>query len=98
MVRTAIGVYYMGYTLAPPGKYDWTVRVRQRCRLMSSYSDHLVLLDRIAHTTYVDVVYCYWPSSVVYRSVTLVSPAKKWANQSRCSLGWGLGWAQKTMY
>jgi len=27
-------------------------------------------------TTYVDVAYCYRPSSVVCRSVTLVSPAK----------------------
>ena len=44
----------------------------------------LVLLACIAHTTYVDAVYCYWPSSVVGLSVgssvswpvTLVSPAK----------------------
>ena len=43
-----------------------------------------VLLDRIAHTTYVDAVYCYQPSSMVYWSVclsvglpvTLVSYAK----------------------
>jgi len=27
-------------------------------------------------TTYVDAAYCYRPSSVVYPSVTLVSPAK----------------------
>jgi len=27
-------------------------------------------------TTYVDTSYCYWPSSVVCRSVTVVNPAK----------------------
>ena len=27
-------------TLAQPGKYGWTVRVRRRCGLMSSYFDH----------------------------------------------------------
>jgi len=43
-----------------------------------------VLLDRIAHTAYIDAVYCYCPSSVVCwsvglfvsLSVALVSPAK----------------------
>jgi len=35
-----------------------------------------VLLDRIAHTTYVDAVYCYRSSSVVCQSVTVVSHAK----------------------
>jgi len=40
-----------------------------------------LFLDHIAHTTYVQAVYCYWPSSVVCRSVcwsvcvTLLSPA-----------------------
>jgi len=28
----------------------------------------MYFLDCIAHTTYVDAVYCYWPSSVVCRS------------------------------
>ena len=38
---------------------------------------HIVmLLDRIAHTTYIDVVYCYRLSNVVCWSVTIVSPAK----------------------
>jgi len=38
---------------------------------------HIVmLLDSIAHTTYIDVVCCYRLSSMVYWSVTLVSPAK----------------------
>jgi len=36
----------------------------------------MVLLDRIACTTYVDAAYCYLPSSVVCPSVTVVSPAK----------------------
>jgi len=33
----------------------------------------------------------------VYRSVTLVSPAQT-AEPIECSPGWGLGWAQGTMY
>ena len=28
-------------TLVPPGEYDWTVRLRQWCGLMSNYFDHL---------------------------------------------------------
>jgi len=48
-------------------------------------------------TTYVDAAYCYPPSSVVCRFVTLVSPAKR-LNWSRCRLGWGLGWAEETTY
>jgi len=32
-----------GCTLAPPGEYDRTVRVRQRCARMSNYFDHLLL-------------------------------------------------------
>jgi len=30
-----------GGTLAQPGEYDWTVRMRRRCGLMSNYFDHL---------------------------------------------------------
>ena len=37
---------------------------------------NIVLLDRIAVLYVVDAVYCYRPSSVVCRFVTLVSPAK----------------------
>jgi len=33
-----------GSTLAPPGEYDWTVRVRRRYFLMSNYFDHLFFL------------------------------------------------------
>jgi len=31
-------------TLAPPGEYDWTVRLRRRCGLTSNYLDHLFQL------------------------------------------------------
>ena len=34
-----------GYTLAPPGEYDWAVHVRRRCGLMSNYFDHLFSFD-----------------------------------------------------
>jgi len=43
-----------------------------------------------------NTAYCYWPSSVVCRSVCrtviVVSRAKR-LNRSRCHLGWRLGWA-----
>jgi len=32
-------------TLAPPGEYDWTVRLLRRCGLMSNYFDHLLLFS-----------------------------------------------------
>jgi len=34
---------YMGCTLAPPGEYYWTARLRRRCGLMSNYFDHLFI-------------------------------------------------------
>jgi len=34
-----------GCTLAPPGEYDWTVRVRRRCGLMSNYFDQLLIFE-----------------------------------------------------
>jgi len=43
-------------------------------------------------TTYVNAAYCYWPSSVVCRSVTLVTPAKTVA-LIKMPFGSGLGWA-----
>ena len=81
--------------LAQPGKYDWTIRVRQRCGLMSNYFDHMLLLLLIiiirphCSTMYIDATCCYWPSSVVCRSVGLT---QLWAllNRSRCCLSWGL--------
>ena len=41
---TIFGFLCMRCTLAPLGEYDWTIRVRQRCGLMSKYCDHLLLL------------------------------------------------------
>jgi len=32
---------YMGCTLAPPGEYYWTVRLRRRYGLMSNDFDHM---------------------------------------------------------
>jgi len=43
-MATIFGFLYMGCTLAPPGEYDLTVRVRRRCGLMSNYFDHLFYL------------------------------------------------------
>jgi len=39
---------YMEDTLAPPGEYDWTVRVLLDAAFLSNYLDHLLLLGRIA--------------------------------------------------
>ena len=47
-------------------------------------------------TTYVDVAYYYQQSCVVCRSHYWA--LQKWLHRSRCHLGWGLGWAQRTMY
>jgi len=41
-----------------------------------SFTDALVIIRPHRSTTYVDAAYCYRTSSVVCRSVTLVSPAK----------------------
>ena len=35
---------YTRCRLAPPGEYNWTIRARRRCGLMSNYSGHLSLL------------------------------------------------------
>jgi len=41
-----------GCTLAPPGKYNWTVHVWRRCGLMSNYFVHLLLLPVLqTHST-----------------------------------------------
>ena len=59
-------------------------------------SDLFLLVIRPHHsTTYVDAAYCYRPSSVVCLSHWAL---QKRLNRSRCRLGWGLGWAQGTMY
>jgi len=70
-MATIFGFLYMGWTLAPPGKYDWTVRMRRRCGLMSNYFNRLLLLGRIARTTCVDAACCHRQISVhgLYLSV-----------------------------
>jgi len=45
-----------------------------------------LLLGRIDRITYVDAAYCYRPSSVVCRSVTLVSPAKMHGSTDRVAV------------
>jgi len=53
--------------------------MRRRCGLTSNYSDHLLLLCRIAVLRTVDVVHCYRCSVLclsVGLSVTIVNPAK----------------------
>jgi len=48
--------------------------------------------------TLIDAVCCYWPSSVVCRSVCHTSESlQKRLNSSRYHLGWGLGSGQRTM-
>ena len=49
---------YMGCTLAPPGEYDCTVRVRRQCGLMSNYFGHLSLLSFIISITIMKRLYC----------------------------------------
>ena len=41
--------YYIGCTLTQPGEYEWTVRVRLRCDLVSNYSDYLFIYLKIVH-------------------------------------------------
>jgi len=49
VMATIFGFLYMGCTLAQPGKYDWTDRVRRRCGLMSNYFDHLLLFTDVLY-------------------------------------------------
>ena len=58
-----------------------------------------ILLNRTACTTYVDAVYCNWLSSEVCRSVSRFLPwaVQKWLNQSVRCLGYGLGWAERSI-
>jgi len=39
-------------TMAPPGEYDWTVRLWRRCCLMSNYFDHLLCWLLLLHVVY----------------------------------------------
>jgi len=40
--QPSFGILYMGCTLAPLGKYDWTIHAWRWCSLMSNYFDHLL--------------------------------------------------------
>jgi len=43
-----VALWGWGCTVAPPGKYHWTIRVWRWCGLISNYFDHLLLLACIA--------------------------------------------------
>jgi len=61
---------------------------------------HLLFIRPHCSITYVDVAYCYRPSSLVCLSLCLsvtIVTLKKQLKQPRCRLGWGVGWAQGTM-
>jgi len=80
--------------------YDWTVRLRRRCGLVSNYFDHL-LLGRIAvlRRPTCDLLSQTEQRSLsdIDLSVTIMSRTK-WLKRSRCRLGCGLRWAQRTMW
>jgi len=38
---------YIGCTLATPGEYNWTVRVRRQCDHVSNYFDHLLFFHSL---------------------------------------------------
>ena len=55
----------------------WRIRLNCPCAAAMRPCVKLLVIIRPHRTSmYVDVAYCYRPSSVVCRSVTLVSPAK----------------------
>jgi len=100
-MTTIFGFLYMGCTLAPPGKYDWTV-VRRRCGLRSNYFDHLLLLERIAVLRSGLLLQTEKRGLClsVCRSVCL---SRSWAlqkrlNLSRCRLRYELGSVQVSIY
>jgi len=88
---------YMGCTLALPDEYDWTVRVRRRCGLMSNYFDHIIIIRPHRSTTLLDAAYYYRSSCVICRSVCqsvrVVSPAKSAEPIEMPTLPFGL-WAR----
>ena len=64
-------MYYVGCILASPHLAN-TIEPSMcgdGVAFLSNYFDHLLLLGRIAPTTYVDAAYCYRPSSVVCRLI-----------------------------
>jgi len=64
-------------------------------RLVSKFA--IVIIKPHRSTTCVDAAYCYRPSSVVSRSVTIASPVKT-AEPIEMPFGCGLGWSQGTQY
>jgi len=52
-----IGVHQMGCTVAPPGKYNWTVCARLQCGLVSTYCDRVLFCCRTRS--------CWWNWSLV---------------------------------
>ena len=64
-------------TLAPPGEYDWTVRLRRRCCLMSNYFDYLLFL-----ATWFGLPICKNIFKIsgcnVWRLLTLTSSKQQW--------------------
>jgi len=58
-----------GGTLAPPGEYDWTVRVRRRCTMMSNNFDHLLSMLQL---------FTCLISMFIILIVTFLGHLKKW--------------------
>ena len=52
------------------------IRPSIKCRSLDHKDNSTVIFRPHRSITYVDMAYCYQPSSVVCQSVTLVSPAK----------------------
>jgi len=77
--------------------WNFTIHKIVHLQTPKIYTKALLLLDHIACTTYVNAVYCYWLSSVVFRSVGLSAlwALHKCLYRSRCHLGCGLEWAQE---
>jgi len=63
-------------TLAPPGEYNWTIRLQWRCSLMSNYFDHLSLLsvkcNVLTLKTYIKITKCFeqWSKDCTQRPET----------------------------
>ena len=68
---------HVGGTLAPPGEYDWTVCLWQRCGLMSNYFDHLLQYA-------VDSLFFIY--SIGYRNMLMCTIAIWWAIVMTCHL------------
>ena len=83
--------------VAEPDPWDPDIAALLRMSSFSRYTSLVFRPHRSTTYTYVDAAHCYRRSSVVCRSVTVVSPEKP-LNQARCRLGYGLGWVQGNTY